>query len=65
MAQPQQRKDVLEALEKVRNSRVICYVTGDRGKQETQIGDDVLPFVAEHLGGRRAARPKIELVRAR
>ena len=50
MAPPPKRKDILEALEKARNSRVICYVTGDRDNQETQIGDDVLPFFAQHLG---------------
>jgi hypothetical protein len=44
------RKDDLTALEAARQSRVICYVTGDRGNMETQIGDDVLPFFAQHLG---------------
>jgi hypothetical protein len=44
------RKDLIEATEKARNSRVICYFTSDRGNQETQIGDDVLPFFAQHLG---------------
>ena len=44
------RKDLIQELEKGRKSRLICYFTGDRGNQETQIGDDVLPFVAQHLG---------------
>jgi hypothetical protein len=44
------RSDLIDALEKARNSRVICYFTGDRGNQETQIGDDVLPIFAQQLG---------------
>jgi len=43
------RKDLLQAIEKARNSRIICYFTGDRKNQETQIGDDVLPCLSAHL----------------
>jgi hypothetical protein len=37
-------------LEEVRGSRLICYFTGDRRNQDIQIGDDILPCLAEHLG---------------
>jgi hypothetical protein len=47
---PSMRKDLIDSLEKTRNSRVICYFTSDRPNQETQIGDDVLPFFAQQLG---------------
>lgn len=43
------RKELIQQLERARGSRLICYFTGDRGKQEIQIGDDVLPCVSEHL----------------
>lgn len=43
------RKDIIQELEKARSSRIICYFTGDRKNQETQIGDDVLPCVSAHL----------------
>lgn len=43
------RKQLIESLEQACDSRVICYVTGDRRNQETQIGDDVLPFFSSHL----------------
>jgi ClpP class serine protease len=43
------RKEILEKLEKVRNSRVIFYATSDRKGQETQIGDDVLPCFSQHM----------------
>jgi len=44
------RKDLIEALEKARGSVVLCYITGDRENQAIQIGDDVLPCIAQHLG---------------
>lgn len=40
---------LITQLEKVRKSRVVFYCTGDRQGQETQIGGDVLPFLAQHL----------------
>ena len=43
------RKELIQAIEASRNSRLICYFTGDRKNQETQIGDDVLPFFSQHL----------------
>lgn len=43
------RRALIDALEKLRGSRVICFATGDRGQQEIQIGQDVLPKLYEHL----------------
>ncbi len=43
------RKDIIQALEKARGTRIFCYLTGDRTNQEIQIGDDVLPCVSAHL----------------
>jgi hypothetical protein len=43
------RKDLIQALENVRGSRLVCYFTGDRKNQEAQIGDDVIPCFSEHL----------------
>jgi hypothetical protein len=43
------RKDLIAQIENERQSRVLCYVTGDRRNVETQIGDDVLPYIYEHL----------------
>ncbi len=43
------RKDLMRSLEELRDSRIICYFTGDRKNLEAQIGDDVLPCLSEHL----------------
>lgn len=43
------RKPLYEQLEKMRNSKVLVYVTGDRRQQETKIGSDVLDFFTHHL----------------
>jgi hypothetical protein len=43
------RKELIQALEKERGSSVVCYFTGDRLNQPIQIGDDVLPILAQHL----------------
>ena len=43
------RKELIQAIEQTRGSRLICYFTGDRKNQETQIGDDALPFFSQHL----------------
>lgn len=40
---PKTRKELIQQLESIRKSRIICYFTGDRKNQEVQIGDDVLP----------------------
>jgi hypothetical protein len=55
------RKDLIGAIEKARDSRLICYVTGDRVNQETQIGDDILPLFAQHLG-KIGKVPKLDLL---
>jgi hypothetical protein len=49
------------SLEKLRGSRVICYFTSDRQGQEAQIGDDVQPFFAQHLGAIGKV-PKLDLL---
>jgi hypothetical protein len=46
------RRDILAViadLETERESRVVCYATSDRKGQETQIGNDALPILYEHL----------------
>jgi hypothetical protein len=43
------RKTFYERLEKMRNSKVLVYVTGDRRQQETKISQDVLDFFTHHL----------------
>lgn len=47
---PQTRTEIIQSLERARGPSLICYVTGDRVNQQIQIGDDVLPFLAQHLG---------------
>ncbi|EPH9685729.1 SDH family Clp fold serine proteinase [Klebsiella michiganensis] len=44
-----QRKALYTQLEKMRGSKVITYVTGDRQPWATQIGSDVFDFFANHL----------------
>lgn len=44
-----QRKVFYSEIEKFTNSKVICYVTGDRQNMEIQIGNDVLEHFVEHL----------------
>lgn len=55
------RKDLIEAIEKARTSRLISYFTSDRSGQETQIGEDILPLVAQHLG-KIGKSPTIDLL---
>lgn len=55
------RKELLESLEQARGSRLLCYFTGDRKNQEIQIGDDVLPCLAEHLA-KIGKIPKLDLL---
>jgi len=43
------RVELIEKIEKARNSHVICYITGDRDKFNTQIGEDVIPILFRHL----------------
>jgi len=43
------RKQLYEKLEKLRNSKVLVYFTGDRSQLETKIGSDVIDFFTHHL----------------
>ncbi len=43
------RRELIKEIEQKRNSRVLCYFTGDRLNQDIQIGDDALPILAQHL----------------
>ena len=43
------RLELIQLIEKERDSAVICYITGDRGKFNTRIGDDVIPILLRHL----------------
>jgi len=43
------RLELIKQIEKERNSTVICYITGDRDKFKTQIGEDVIPILFRHL----------------
>jgi hypothetical protein len=40
---------IIDELEDLRGTRVVCYATSDRKGQETQIGNDALPVLYEHL----------------
>lgn len=44
-----ERREQIQKLENLRNSRVIAYLTGDRGIASTPIADDVLRIVYDHL----------------
>lgn len=43
------RKDLYGRLEEMRNSKVICFVTGDKPGMETQIHSDVFDYFVNHL----------------
>lgn len=43
------RKELIKALEELRKSRVICYVTGDRAPFTTKIAPDAVPLFEKHL----------------
>jgi hypothetical protein len=43
------RKGLIKDLEKLRSSKVVCYVTGDRNPFTTKIADDVVPLFEKHL----------------
>ncbi|EPY9091429.1 SDH family Clp fold serine proteinase, partial [Escherichia coli] len=45
----EQRKALYAQLEQARNSKVLCYVTGDRPNQEAQISADVFDLFVNHL----------------
>ncbi|MBI4487906.1 MAG: hypothetical protein HY694_02375 [Deltaproteobacteria bacterium] len=43
------RKHLIKALEDLRKSRAICYVTGDRAPFTTKIASDAVPLFEKHL----------------
>ena len=44
-----QRQVLIGKIEKLTNSRLICYITGDRRGLETRIAADVIPLMNDHL----------------
>ncbi len=44
-----ERVDVIQTLESYRKSKVIAYITGDRQGLVTQVGDDSVGLIQEHL----------------
>lgn len=57
----EQRRTFYSDIERFTNSKVICYVTGDRPNLEIQIGSDVLEHFVEHLH-KIGKTPKISLI---
>jgi hypothetical protein len=45
----QSRLDLIKQIERERQSAVICYITGDRDRFKTQIGEDIIPILFRHL----------------
>ncbi len=43
------RLSLIKQIEEERKSSVICYITGDRNKFSTKIGDDVITILFRHL----------------
>ncbi len=43
------KKDLIQQLERERNSRLITYITGDRPPFATKIAGDVVPLLSKHL----------------
>jgi hypothetical protein len=54
------RIQLIRDIEKLRGSRVVVYVAGDRRGLETQIAADIFPFFLEHLA-RMGPQEKIDL----
>jgi len=44
-----ERKALIERIEEARESRVVCYVTGDRAPAPAQLGDDAVRTLYDHL----------------
>lgn len=49
MATFEERVELYKAIEADRDSRVICYVTGDRPGMETQVSPEVIDLFVDHL----------------
>jgi hypothetical protein len=45
----EERKALIESIEKIRNSKVICYVTSDRQNLAVSIAADIVPIIHEHI----------------
>jgi len=45
------RKENYQWIEEQRETKLLVYITGDRTKMETQIGEDVLDYFSQHLDG--------------
>lgn len=45
----EERLNILERLEELRQSRIICYINGDRENISTRIAPDVIPVFYRHL----------------
>ncbi|MHA1285440.1 MAG: SDH family Clp fold serine proteinase [Promethearchaeota archaeon] len=56
------RLELLEEIEKIRNSKIIVYFTGDRKNLETRIGDDVIPIFQDILINSKIRHKKIDLM---
>jgi len=58
--QRNERHQLIEEIEKLRGSRVLVYIAGDRRGLETKIAADIFPFVLEHLT-RMGFQEKVDL----
>jgi len=56
----EQRTTLIREIENATDSRILCYVTGDRRGLETRIASDVPPLIHEHLRG-IGSIPKLNL----
>lgn len=45
----EQRASLIRQIEQATDSRILCYITGDRRGLETRIANDVQPLIHEHL----------------
>jgi len=45
----QERKALIEEIQKERGSKLLIYFLGDRPRQETKIANDTVPLILEHL----------------
>lgn len=51
MTSREKRKELIEKIEKKRNSKLIVYVTSDRPRLEAQIAGDTISIIHEHILG--------------
>lgn len=45
----EQKKKLIQKIEKSRKSKLIAYITGDRQHFSTKIADDIIPILSNHL----------------